>query len=120
MEEKSNKRTTPQNRAYQKWIQETADECVAKGINLFVLYDKPEEIPVTKESLHKGMTHKLIKVRYDKNSTADLTTKEMTETIEDLRRIISMRSKGKVNLPFPSQLIKQLEDEQFNENIKNF
>ncbi len=114
-------RTSPQNRAYNKWIQEVADECVEKGVNLVALFKDPAEIPVTKESLHKGMTHRLIKLRYDKTSTADLTVKEMMQTVEDLRMIISQRSKGAVDLPFPSQTIKQLEEYDKNmQALKDF
>jgi hypothetical protein len=98
-----NTRTNQQNKAYHKWIKEVADECVEKGINLSVLFKDPGEVPVTKGSIHQGMTLRLAKVRYNKTSTTQLTTTEMSQVVEDVRGIISERSHGEVDLPFPSQ-----------------
>jgi len=98
-----------QRGSYHEWMQATADACVEQGINLVMLFDKPEEIPVTKDTLHKGMTHKLIKFRYEKDSTEDCTEYEINEVIDDLRRIICKRSGGKVNLPFPLRSEEELQ-----------
>jgi len=96
-----------QRGSYHEWMQATADECVAKGIDLTMLFKDPTQIPVTKDTLHKGMTHKLINFRYNKDSTEDCTEDEINVVINDLRNIISQKSDGKVNLPFP---VKSLEE----------
>ena len=96
-----------QRGSYHEWLQATADECVGKGIDLTMLFENPVDIPVTKDTLHKGMTHKLIKFRYNKDSTEDCTETEINEVINDLRNIISKRSEGKVNLPFPLKSLEQ-------------
>jgi len=94
-----------QRGSYHEWMQATADMCLETGTDLTILFDKPEDIPVTKDTLHKGMTHKLIKFRYNKDSTEDCTEDEINVVINDLRNIISKRSKGRVNLPFPLRSI---------------
>lgn len=100
MEEKS--RTLKQNNGYYKWRTELANECVAKGINAVVLFKDPAEIPVTEGTIHY-MMHKISEAKYGKESTAELTTKELTDCANDLRNIISLRSQGEVNIPFPSE-----------------
>lgn len=96
-----------QRGSYHEWMQATADMCVEKGIDLTMLFTNPVDIPVTKDTLHKGMTHRLIKTRYNKESTEDCTENEINEVIDDLRRIISKRSNGEVNLPFPLRSIEE-------------
>ena len=96
-----------QRGSYHEWMQATADECVAKGIDLTMLFKDPTQIPVTKDTLHKGMTHKLIDFRYQKQSTEECTESEINVVINDLRNTISQKSEGKVNLPFP---VKSLEE----------
>ena len=94
-----------QRGSYHEWMQATANECLEKGIDLTILFKDPAQVPVTKDTLHIGMTHVLIKQRYNKDSTEDCTEDEINVVINDLRNIISKRSKGEVNLPFPLRSI---------------
>lgn len=91
-------RTSKQNRNYWAWITELSKEMIDKGIDLEEVLTVP--IMPTPEILHEVITKKLIKKLYDKKSTTQLDTKQLSEVVDIIRHAISERTQGEINLPF--------------------
>ncbi len=110
MEEKS--RTLQQNKAYWVWLTELANALVDHGVDMKGAIQVP--IMATPELLHRNVTHRLIKAMFDKESTADLTTREMSQVAELITKTFAERTEGLVNVPFPDKAI-----EDYEQYIKN-
>ena len=76
------------------------------------------EIMATPDLIHKNIVHRLIKKWYDKDSTADLTTKEMSEVTESVRQGFIKKTNGEVNVPFVPEPVENYE--QYIQNTKNY
>jgi hypothetical protein len=117
MVEKS--RTLQQNKAYWLWLTELSNELVAHGVDMKGTIHVP--IMATPELLHKNVTHRLIKTMFDKESTADLTTKEISQVAEIITKTFAERTEGLVNVPFPDKAIENYEEyTKFNQALKDF
>lgn len=93
------KRTIQQNSALHKHLKNVSDHCMEKGLTAGVLFKNPGDIPITPE-LAKKYFRDLGKWMYQKESTADLDKKEMSEVINTFERITS--EKLDFTDPFPS------------------
>jgi hypothetical protein len=71
---------------------------VEHGVDMKVAIKAP--IMATPDMLHKNVTHKLIKQMYNKTSTTELTTVEMSKVTETITNIFSERTQGEVFIPF--------------------
>lgn len=99
-------RTERQNGAMHLWFRQIADKLNGAGDWARHPYSDTLEIPFT-DVLVKEMLYKpVIKSMYDKNSTAKLTVRELSESAEVLVRWLS-EHRG-VYVPFPQSLKDQL------------
>lgn len=94
------KRTLKQNNSMHQWETATASECVDKGFDVKVFFTKPDEIPMSKSLVHY-MIKRYLWRNTGKESTADATTAELSEAIENARNLFAKNTEGEVNLPFP-------------------
>lgn len=121
LENKADKpRSLQQNSSYYGWLRALSDELVNKGVDMkeMIVF----EIMATPDLIHKNITHRLIKKWYDKESTADLTTKEMSEIVEVIRQGFIKKTNGEVDVPFvPTFDYDQYTQQKSNqEAIKNY
>ena len=99
-------RTERQNGAMHMWFRQIADKLNDAGDWARHPYSDTLEIPFT-DVLVKEMLYKpVIKSMYEKNSTAKLTVRELSESAEVLVRWLS-EHRG-VYVPFPQSLKDQL------------
>jgi len=99
-------RTERQNGAMHMWFRQIADRLNDAGDWVKHPYSDTLEIPFT-DVLVKEMLYKpVIKSMYEKNSTAKLTVRELSESAEVLVRWLS-EHRG-VYVPFPQSLKDQL------------
>lgn len=90
-------RTPQQNKAMHVYFTEIADILNESGISV-QLFLKDFEIDYSKEMI-KGIWRAIARSKFGKDSTADLTTKELQEVFEEFNRQVS---KHGLHLPFPS------------------
>lgn len=93
------KRTSQQNKSLHKYLEELSRELNNAGIDVKVMV-KNLRVWSTPEML-KVIFKAIAFEKYQVTSTADLTTKQLTECYEEMNRLTS--SVG-VAIPFPSQL----------------
>ena len=97
------KRTTQQNAALHKGLELLADALNDSGQDMkAVLEAKPIDVPCSKERLKDMVFKPIIIAMYDKDSTAELTTAEVSRAWDVL-----MRWTGEqfgVVVPFPSEV----------------
>lgn len=93
-------RTTKQNKAIHKWSEELATELNNAGLDMREVLKPEVDIPWDKETIKRYIIHPIIKAKYNKESTADLTTKELTETVDIINR--HLINKFSISMPFPS------------------
>ena len=93
-------RSLQQNRALHLYFTLLADELNLKGIEFkkFIRVDIPWSGIMIKEILWKPLQ----KVYLKEKSTTKLTTKSMNEIYDIMNRLISERTKGEVQVTFPS------------------
>ena len=103
---KQESRTDRQNGAMHLWFRQIAEQLNDKGDWARHPYSDTLEIPFT-DVLVKEMLYKpIIKAMYDKNSTAKLTVRELSEAAEVLTRWLA-QNRG-VYIPFPQSIKDQL------------
>lgn len=90
-------RTIQQNKAMHKYFSEVAQALNEAGIAQSVFYENIEA-DYTMESI-KELWRSFARAKYRKDSTADLSTMEVTEIYEEVNRHLS---KFGIYLPFPS------------------
>lgn len=105
MEEKQ--RSGAQNRSIHKYLTMLADELNQAGLDMKVVLKPEVEIPWSLESTKEYLWKPIQKAMKMKESTTELTTKEVDEVYKVLDRHISQ--KFGITLPFPSS-----EEEMFN------
>ena len=74
-------RSTQQNKSFYKWIEEVASECEAQGVDRKTMVEDLSDasIPITGKFIKEVIWFHYMVAMYGKESTAKLTTKEMTE-----------------------------------------
>ena len=74
-------RSTQQNKSFYKWIEEVASECEAQGVDRKTMVEDlgDANIPITGKFIKEVIWFHYMVAMYGKESTAQLTTKEMTE-----------------------------------------
>lgn len=92
------KRTIQQNKALHKYCTELARELNEAGVGIDVFF-KNVEADHTMESV-KSLWRGFAKAKYGKDSTAQLTTKEITDIYDEVNRHIAQWG---IHLAFPSQ-----------------
>lgn len=92
------KRTGQQNKSLYKYLEELSRELNNAGIDVKVMVKnlKVDSTPEMMKVIFKAIAYE----KYQVTSTADLTTKQLTECYEEMNRLTS--SVG-VAIPFPSQ-----------------
>jgi len=100
-------RTLAQNRALHKWCTECAVELSNSGITVQA-FVKDLEADFTMETV-KMMWRAFAKAKYGKESTTELTSKQINEVYDECNRHLAQFG---IHLPFPSQ-------EQTDEYIKS-
>ena len=112
-------RTQQQNKGYWVWLGELADQCVYHGIDMKGTIKVP--IMATPELLHINVVHRLIEQMFGKKSTTELTTTEMSQVADTVRKIFAERTEGLVDVPFPDGAIKDYEQYvKNNQAIRDF
>lgn len=91
-------RTTQQNRRYWQWLTELSNELVAHGVDMREAIQVP--LTATPELLHQQVVHKIIKAKYNKDSTTELSTTEMSDVTDLVTQVFSERTEGNVYVPF--------------------
>ena len=104
---KERQRSLAQNRALHKWCTECATELSNAGITVQA-FVKDIEADFTMETV-KMMWRAFAKAKYGKESTTQLTSKQINEVYDECNRHLA---KFEIHLPFPSQ-------EQTDEYIKS-
>ena len=115
MDKEQKKRTLAQNRSEHKLFQETADECVAHGLTTKMLLTNFEVYPTA--TTIKDIWREIGRIKFGRESTADLTTVENMEVFKEFRQLFIDISHGEIVLNFPSYLTS---DEYLTELEKNY
>jgi len=93
-------RTNPQNRSGHKWYKQIADMLNDAGYSQKAILKEPLEVDWTEHSV-KDLARHIGKVKYGKKSTAEWTTKEHTEIVDEIIR--GLAQKGFEAPPYPSR-----------------
>ena len=108
--EKKEKRTNKQNNSLHKFCTELADVLNEQGVTLKELF-KEVEADNTMESV-KQLWRTFAKMKYQKKSTAELSTDEITKIYEEVNRHVSQWG---IHMAFPSQE----QTDEYLESYKN-
>lgn len=92
------KRTNQQNKSLHKYLDELSRELNLQGIDVKVMV-KNLRVDATPEMM-KEIFRSIAKEKFQVSSTADLSTKQLTECYEEMNRLTS--SMG-IAISFPSQ-----------------
>lgn len=92
-------RTLQQNKALHKFFQMLSDELSASGLDMVKTLKPGVEIPWTPEMVKEHLWRPIQEVMTDKESTTELTTKQVNEIYEVLIR--HMGSKFGITTEFP-------------------
>lgn len=94
-------RSIPQSRMLHAYFDEVATELNNTGQDVKAVLSKSElDIPWDGEMVKRLLYHKIIRMKYEKTSTADLTTKELSEAADILAFHLSTHCK--LDMPFVS------------------
>lgn len=105
-------RTLTQNGAVHLWFHMLANALNDAGLDMRVVLKPSVEIPWTEQAVKEFLWRPIQKAMLNKDSTTELTTKELTEVEQVLSRHLG--EKHGIHVPFPSidsQLLKNLADE---------
>ena len=102
-------RTSRQNSSLHLWFTQISDELINQGTDLRELVKNGVDIIPTPEAL-KVLFKQLVMAMYQKESTTQLTIKELNAVCEVFNKILAERAE--IHIPFPS------EDTLSLENIK--
>lgn len=100
MAEDVKKRTTSQNSALHLLLTQLSNDLNASGKTMMKVLSQTAEIEWTPTSTKEYLLRPFIKAMYNKSSTTDLTTKELSEATEAMLRHVA-KTTG-VSLDFPS------------------
>lgn len=108
-----NRRTNQQNRALHLWFKLLAHDMEAQGLDMKLVLRPEIPITPTPELVKNHIWRPVQIAKFDKYSTADITTDELQKTYKDVDTFFL--TKHKLNLPFPSkenlELLKKLTEE---------
>lgn len=107
MDEKQ--RTLQQNKALHKFFQLLADELNEKGLDMRKTLKESIEIPWNGRTVKDYLWRPIQELQLKKESTTELTTREIDKIYETLNRFLG--EKLAVHVPFPSLEEMALEDE---------
>ncbi len=93
-------RTLTQNKAMWKLFELIAQELGEHGLDMKRVLKPEIDIPWTKQSVHDFMWIPILKAMTGKDSTKDMTTKEIDEVFEVLNRHLATVTG--LHIPFPS------------------
>lgn len=99
------KRTLLQNNSLHLYCQMLAEALNEAGIGQ-AMFLQDFEIDNSMESI-KNVFREIGRLKYNKESTAKLTTKEVTEIYDEINRQVSKRG---IYIPFPSEESRSLEE----------
>ena len=100
----SKKRTSSQNRALHKLFELVADEFENNGIGMSIFAKLPINIPVSADAV-KRLWKEIQMAQVNKDSTADLTTKEIDLVYDTFNRMIAEEFGLHVAFPSIEQLL---------------
>lgn len=100
--ETEQQRTLRQNRALYKFFEILAITLNDAGLDMRKVLKPEVEIPWTPISVKTHLWHPLQKIMLEKSSTADLTTKQISEIYEVLNRHLAT-TRG-ISVPFPTDV----------------
>ena len=112
-------RTTRQNKALHKYFSLVAEALNDAGLDMRVVLKPHVAIPWTTISVKKFLWKPIQDGLFDKDSTAELTTKEPTLVYETLNRFLS--EKFHVHIAFPSyeeQMMRDFKPEELRNTPK--
>ena len=99
-------RSSNQNKALHKWLDELALELNNRGLDMRTVLKPEVEIPWDGKLLKKHVFHPIEEAMLEKTSTADLTTSEVSKVVDVINR--HLLQKFDVSLPFPSEEMRNL------------
>lgn len=94
-------RTLTQNAALHKYCELLAEELNNSGLSMQKVLKPSIEITWTKESVKKYLWHPIQEAMYEKTSTADLSTDQVSKVYEILNRHLG--EKFHTHVSFPSE-----------------
>lgn len=96
---KDKTRTGKQNSSLHVWCQLVADECMEKGIDVLQFFKNPLRIPFSAILVKEMIWRTCQKLTVNKESSKDLTTKEIQDVYEVANRVLADRG---VHVAWPS------------------
>jgi len=99
MTNEENLRTLQQNKAMHKWFTMVADALNDAGYDARAVLGPEVEIPLTDKIVKNQMLKKIAKAMFDKDSTTELTTKELSMACLVLNKFISENFGVSVSFP---------------------
>ena len=113
------KRTKKQNNSCHLWFRTIAEIWNEVGYEMKITFSSKLDAPWTEESV-KLVFKKIAKAMYDKSSTTELTTQQISKVGQVLERYLSEQG---LTIPFPNYeelLIKIEETEERKKNYQSF
>ena len=114
MEQTEKQRSTQQNKSLYKWFEEVSAECEAQGVDRKTMVEDLSDarIPITGKFIKEVIWFHYMVAMYGKESTAQLTTKEMTE----VEKVVTLHLQENYGLQtkWPSQ-----EEQEFNKHYNS-
>ena len=101
MHKEPKQRTTTQNAALYKYFELLADELNSAGLSMQRVLKPSIEITWDKNNIKKYLWHEIQEAMYDKRSTTELSTSEVSKVYEVLNRHLG--EKFGVHVSFPSE-----------------
>lgn len=98
---KDNSRTARQNNALHAYFSLVATELAQAGIDVVTFLKRPVEIAFTPTLVKEMLWRTCQKLTLNKESTKNLTTKEVNEVYEVMNRVLADRG---IHVPFPSNM----------------
>ncbi len=102
---KENKRTNRQSRAAHLWFELLAESLNDAGLSMLKTLKAEAEIPWTAITIKEILFRQLMKTMLHKESTTQLTTKELTLVSETLIRYLGEKHNLETNFPSLETLI---------------
>ena len=94
------KRTLSQNNSLHLWLRQLSEALNDAGLDMKKTLKPTTDIPWTEENAKEHLFKPLMEAMYNKDSTRELTTKELTKVAEVLTRHLA--EKFDITTPFPS------------------
>lgn len=99
--EETKKRTLSQNRALHLWFEFVAAQLNGAGLDMRRTLAQDIEIPWNKDTVKEMLYKPVMEAQTGKDSTTDLTTKELSQVAETITRHLAQ--KLGIDIEFPSE-----------------